>query len=67
MYEAKTTGFLELLMNALSLPSAQRVSHARRSRPVPIRREAAMAPSIQDAMTAHGIFIETTRLSRWNR
>ena len=67
MYEAKTTGFLELLMNALTLPSARRVSHAQRSHPVPHRREAAVAPSVVDAMTAKGIFIEAARLSRWNR
>ncbi len=67
MYEAKTTGFLELLMNALTLPSARRVSHARRGRPIPRRHEAAVAPSALDAMTAKGIFIEAARLSRWNR
>ncbi len=67
MYQAKTTGFLELLMNALTLPSARRASHARRSRPLPLRREAAVAPSVVDSVTAKGIFIEAARLSRWNR
>ncbi len=67
MYGTKTNGFLELLMNALTLPSSRRSARARRNRALPRRREAAVAPTFRDAMDGKGIFIEATRLSRWNR
>ncbi len=67
MYGTKTTGFLELLMNAFAIPSSRRSAHVRRNRALPHRREAAVAPTFRDAMDGKGIFIEAVRLSRWNR
>ena len=69
MYQAKTTGFLESLMNALSLPTSRR-SSVRRSRPAPRRREAVVRPAGRDGfvgLTGKEMYIEMARLSRWNR
>jgi len=67
MYQVKTTGFLELLMNVLSLPRSQRSSGARRTRPVPRRRETALQRSVRDSLATKEIYFEAARLSRWNR
>lgn len=66
MYQTKTTGFLELLMNALSFPVPRRSAPVRRVRTVPTRREAAVAASVRDA-AAKESYIATARVLWWNR
>lgn len=70
MYQAKTTGFLESLMNALSLRTSRGSSVTRRARSLPQRREAAVRPTGRDAfvgLTGKEMYIEAAWLSRWNR
>lgn len=67
MYQAKTPGFLELLMNALTVPLSRRTHRARRIRVVPRRREAAARPSAPDLRAKNEMYFETAWLSRWNR
>ncbi len=66
MYQTQTTGILELLMNALTLPSGRRASTARVPR-VPRRRESATRVSVQDAQARTESYFEAARLSRWTR
>lgn len=67
MYQAKTTGFLELLMNALPYPNPRRSLAGRRPAVVPGRREAAVGRSVRDALVAKEMYFAEARLSRWNR
>ncbi len=67
MYQAKTPGFLELLMNALAFPVSRRTSASRRVRNVPTRREAAVSPSVRDAAQAKETYFATTRVQWWSR
>lgn len=67
MYQAKTPGFLELLMNALAFPVSRRTSKPRRVRVVPARREVAVRPSYREAMQTKETYFATTRVQWWAR
>ncbi len=67
MYQAKTTGFLELLVNALPYPNPRRSREGRRPAVVPSRRETAVGPSVRNALVAKEMYFAEARLSRWNR
>ncbi len=67
MYQAKTPGFLELLMNALALPVSRRRSTLRRVQVLPARREVAVRPSYRDAVQAKETYFATARVQWWNR
>ncbi len=67
MYQAKTSGFLELLTNALPYTNPRRSRAGRRPAVVPGRREAAVGPSVRDALVAKEMYFAEARLSRWNR
>lgn len=67
MYQAKTPGFLELLMNALAFPMSRRTVKPLRVRFVPARREVAIRPSYREAMRAKETYFATARVQWWNR
>ena len=67
MYPPKTAGFLELLMNALSLPRSRRSHAVRRRGSLPRRREAVLAASPADGAAVKEMYFETARLTRWTR
>ncbi len=67
MYETKTTGVLELLMNVLSVPRSHGSSRARRARSVPRRREDAVQTVPLDRVMTGETYFEAARLTRWNR
>ena len=67
MYQAKTTGFLELLMNALALPTVRRASTGRRASRAPRRHAFAVGQPAQESNLGTQIYFEAARLSRWNR
>jgi len=65
MYQTKTPGFLEMLMNALSLPTSRRTVATRR---MPRRRGVReLSRWTRESMPATETYIDAARLSRWNR
>ncbi len=67
MYQTKTPGFLEWLMNAVTLSFARRTRRSRRVRVVPRRREAVVLLSPPSARLGREMYIESAWVSRWNR
>ncbi len=67
MYGAKKAGFLELLMNALSLPRSRGSSPVRRVRSLPRARDPRTDQSVRASAASKEIYIESARLSRWTR
>ncbi len=67
MYQAKTHGFLELLMNALAFPVSRRASRPRRVRIVPARREVAVRAPYLEALRAKETYFATARVQWCNR
>ncbi len=67
MYQAKTPGFLELLMNALAFPVSRRTSTARRVRVVPARREVAIRPPYREALRTKETYFAAARVQWCNR
>lgn len=67
MYQAKTAGFLELLMNALTSPVSRRPHAVRHARPAPTRRESAVEVSTREAAVGKETYIAAARVLWWNR
>ena len=67
MYQSKTAGILELLMNALSFPASRSRSVVRQSRPLPVRREEAVQRALRSAAQQRETYFATARLLWWNR
>ena len=67
MYPTKTPGILEMLVNALSFPTARRTSAAARTRRAPRRHRLAVESAVRHTLPATETFFDAARLSRWNR
>ncbi len=67
MYQTKTPGILEMLMNALSLPAARRTAPVSRSRRPSRRPDRGLTRWSRESTPATEMYMDAARLSRWNR
>ncbi len=67
MYQTKTPGILEMLMNLLSLPLARRTAAVSRPRRSPRRHDRGLARWTRESTPSTEMYIDAARLSRWNR
>lgn len=67
MYPAKKARFLELLTNALSLPTPRGSFSPKRAVGAPVRREEAIRRSLDEPRLQRESYFATARLLWWNR